>query len=271
MTTGEKIYECRKKAGMTQEELADRLGVSRQSVSKWEADAAFPETEKILALCKLFGVSADELLFGTEHVESEVGGAPAQASEGQKSDEDDGKGVTWGVIRHEGAYRFEYISKRRALGLPLVHIHFGFGMCRAHGIIALGNFASGFLSAGFFSAGFLSLGIFAVGLLVLGNFVLGCLAFGSVAAGILAFGGITIGVFAFGAIAVGNVAVGGLTVGRIALGDTAYGWLSVGLSSANGTHAFLIPDALTELKEFAETNFGEGLARFIYRIARMLE
>ena len=268
MTTGEKIYECRKREGMTQEDLAEKLGVSRQSVSKWEADAAFPETEKILMLCKLFNVSADELLFGAEHIASE--GTPLQTGKVQNAAEDDGKGVTWGVIRHEGSCLFEYISKRRALGLPLVHIHFGFGVCRAHGIIALGNFASGFLSAGFFSAGFLSVGLFAVGLIAFGNFILGCLAFGSVAAGILAFGGITVGVLAFGAIAVGNIAIGGLAVGRVALGDTAYGWLSVGLSSANGTHAFLIPDALADLKEFAEANFGEGLAKFVYRIASIL-
>ena len=261
MTTGEKIYECRKKAGMTQEELAEELGVSRQSVSKWEADAAFPETEKILVLCKLFGVSADELLFGTEHVATEVA---------QNTAENDGKGVTWGVIRHEGKREFEYISKRRALGLPLVHVHFGLGVCRAHGIIALGNFASGFISAGFFAAGFLSAGIFAVGLFVLGNFILGCLAFGSVAAGILAFGGITVGVFSFGAVAVGNFAIGGLAVGRVALGDVSYGWLSVGITSANGTHTFLMPDALTQLGDFAEANFGEGIARFIYHIASIL-
>lgn len=263
MTTGEKIYECRKRAGMTQEELAERLGVSRQSVSKWEADAAFPETEKILVLCKLFNISADELLFGTEHSESEEN-AP------QNIEESDGKGVTWGVIRHEGAYRFEYISRRRALGLPLVHVHFGLGMCRAHGIIALGNFSSGFISAGFFSAGFFSAGIFAVGLIAFGNFILGCLAFGSIVAGILAFGGISVGVFAFGAVAIGNFAFGGLAVGRVALGDAAYGWLSVGLSSANGTHAFLVPDSLAELKEFVDANFGKGLARFIYRIASIL-
>ncbi len=65
MTTGQKIYECRKRGGMTQEELADRLGVSRQAVSKWEQDAAFPETEKVLELCRLFHFSSDELLFGT--------------------------------------------------------------------------------------------------------------------------------------------------------------------------------------------------------------
>ena len=67
MTTGDKIFGYRKKAGFTQEELADRLGVSRQAVSKWEQDAAFPETDKVLELCKLFSVSGDELLFGREN------------------------------------------------------------------------------------------------------------------------------------------------------------------------------------------------------------
>lgn len=80
MTTGQKIYECRKRGGMTQEELADRLGVSRQAVSKWEQDAAFPETEKVLELCRLFHLSSDELLFGTpEEAEAVPPTEPAEA------------------------------------------------------------------------------------------------------------------------------------------------------------------------------------------------
>ncbi len=76
MTTGERIFEYRKKAGFTQEEIAERLGVSRQAVSKWEQDAAFPETDKVLELCKLFSVSADELLFGREN--ASVPSAPTE-------------------------------------------------------------------------------------------------------------------------------------------------------------------------------------------------
>ena len=62
MTTGQKIAMERKELNLTQEGLADRLGVSRQAVSRWEVDAAFPETEKLLALSKLFGCSIDYLL-----------------------------------------------------------------------------------------------------------------------------------------------------------------------------------------------------------------
>lgn len=62
MKLSEKITELRKSGGMTQEELAAICGVSRQSISKWEADIALPETEKLLLLGKTFHVSMDVLL-----------------------------------------------------------------------------------------------------------------------------------------------------------------------------------------------------------------
>lgn len=62
MTTGEKLQKLRKDHNYTQEELADIMNVSRQSVSKWESDAAFPETEKLLALSKLYHCTIDYLL-----------------------------------------------------------------------------------------------------------------------------------------------------------------------------------------------------------------
>ena len=62
MKLSEKIVELRKASGMTQEELASRCNVSRQSISKWEADIALPETEKLLLLGELFHVSMDILL-----------------------------------------------------------------------------------------------------------------------------------------------------------------------------------------------------------------
>ena len=62
MKLSEKIMELRKANRMTQEELASICNVSRQSISKWEADIALPETEKILILGKTFGVSMDILL-----------------------------------------------------------------------------------------------------------------------------------------------------------------------------------------------------------------
>lgn len=62
MTTGEKIYELRKKSRITQEEFAEKLEVSRQAVSKWESDTAYPETDKLIKIAELFGVSCDYLL-----------------------------------------------------------------------------------------------------------------------------------------------------------------------------------------------------------------
>ena len=62
MKIGEKIANLRALKGMSQEQLAESLDVSRQSVSKWEMDQAQPQIDKVLQLCELFGVSADQLL-----------------------------------------------------------------------------------------------------------------------------------------------------------------------------------------------------------------
>ena len=62
MKLSEKIIELRKNKGMTQEELAELCNVSRQSISKWEADIALPELDKLLILSGTFGVSLDVLV-----------------------------------------------------------------------------------------------------------------------------------------------------------------------------------------------------------------
>ena len=62
MILADKIIDLRKKAGWSQEELAEKLGVSRQSVSKWEGAQSIPDMNKILQLSELFGVSTDYLL-----------------------------------------------------------------------------------------------------------------------------------------------------------------------------------------------------------------
>lgn len=63
-TLGETIREYRSRCKMTQEFVAESLGVSRQAVSKWESGASDPSTSNLFALAKLFGVSAEELLKG---------------------------------------------------------------------------------------------------------------------------------------------------------------------------------------------------------------
>lgn len=68
---GENLAKYRKKAGYSQEELADKLGVSRQAVSKWERGEASPDTENLIALSRLYGVTLDELV-NKEPSESET-------------------------------------------------------------------------------------------------------------------------------------------------------------------------------------------------------
>lgn len=62
MILADKIIELRKKAGLSQEELAEKMGVSRQSVSKWEGALSIPDLDKILLISEIFGVSTDYLL-----------------------------------------------------------------------------------------------------------------------------------------------------------------------------------------------------------------
>ena len=62
MALPEKLYTLRKKSGLSQEQLAEALNVSRQAISKWEGGSAMPESDKLLALSNFFGVSRDYLL-----------------------------------------------------------------------------------------------------------------------------------------------------------------------------------------------------------------
>ena len=70
MTLGEHIAQLRAARGLSQEDLADALGVSRQSVSKWETDASVPELEKLLRLSDCFGVTLDQLVTGEQSAAS---------------------------------------------------------------------------------------------------------------------------------------------------------------------------------------------------------
>ncbi len=76
MTLGEKIREARKKAGLTQEQLAEKLMISRPAITKWEIDRGLPDIENLKALSKLLNVSLDQLL-------------------------DDGSGIDLNVIKEE--------------------------------------------------------------------------------------------------------------------------------------------------------------------------
>lgn len=66
MEFNNKLYELRKQKGLSQEELANRLNVSRQTISKWEVGESTPDMEKLVAISDLFEVSLDELVKGEE-------------------------------------------------------------------------------------------------------------------------------------------------------------------------------------------------------------
>ena len=66
MTFGERLYELRKNKNISQEELAELLDVSRQTISKWENDKAYPEMTRLFFISEYFDVSLDYLIRGTE-------------------------------------------------------------------------------------------------------------------------------------------------------------------------------------------------------------
>ena len=80
MEWNERIAAARKAAGLTQEALGEKLGVSRQAVSKWESGQAVPDLDTVAKLCLALGFSADYLLFGRETAPAES--APAEPAPG---------------------------------------------------------------------------------------------------------------------------------------------------------------------------------------------
>ena len=82
MSLSEKIMNLRKKSGWSQEELAERLGISRQSVSKWETGDSIPDIDKIIRMSELWNVSTDYLLKEDAFVQEEM---PAQEAVGDQS------------------------------------------------------------------------------------------------------------------------------------------------------------------------------------------
>lgn len=226
MSFADKIVTLRRKKGWSQEQLALMLGVSRQSVSKWEAGISMPEISKILQLSELFLVSTDYLLKDTEedpYMDTLFTGNLNELNETQMRILDKLEKIEETKKEYEEIKEYEYISDRTLFGLPLIHIHFKwikgyrspyfFGLqlpgayadfnTKAKGILAIGNHASGLLGIGFVAKGLISVGLFSIGL-----FALGIMSLGLLALGIVVLGGVAAGVTAIGYIAIGISAVG---------------------------------------------------------------
>lgn len=245
----QRLYELRKRAGLSQEGLAELLGVSRQAVQKWETGSSRPDLDNLAALARYFNVSLDYLVTGQEaRPEPE----PAQTT----------------VINHYyGCFRYEYRSKRTLFGLPLVHIRFGRrGMGVAKGILAVGNFAVGVVALGGVSMGLISVGGLSLGLLFApGGWALGGFAVGGMALGLVALGGAAVGLFAMGGGAVGMYAVGGGAIAsQIAVGGSAHAPLAIGQTAA-GTLTFGL-DADPAAVENAIRAAASGAPRFLQNL-----
>ena len=71
MNVADRIQNLRKTKGISQEELADKIGVSRQAVSKWESEQSLPDIDKIIIMSEFFDVTTDYILKGIEPVKQE--------------------------------------------------------------------------------------------------------------------------------------------------------------------------------------------------------
>lgn len=72
MTFSERVKDYRKNKKISQEQLANMMGITRQSVSKWELGQAYPDTEKLIELSKLIGITVDELLKSSDKENTET-------------------------------------------------------------------------------------------------------------------------------------------------------------------------------------------------------
>lgn len=201
MTTGQKLYQLRREKGYSQEEVAEYLNVARQTVSKWESDITIPNIEQVKQICKLFNISLAK--FDDENRSEE--------NESNKN------------YHYNNYSNYEYKSKLSIFGIPLIHVHFGRGLTKATGIIAIGNIARGIFCLGGVSIGIISLGGVSLSIIGFGGLVLSLL---------IGFGGVVVSPFALGGIAIGYFAAGGLSVGVY-----AYGGLAIGSELAYGGYA----------------------------------
>ena len=155
MTFQERLITLRKQQGLSQEQLGYELGVTRQTVSKWELGVTTPEMDKLIQLNDFFHISIDELVGHT---------SPEPASKAPETDYAQTAREIHYVPYH---WHYEYKSRLSIFGLPLVHINIGRWFpgqkfCRARGVLAIGEFAFGLFAVGGCAIGIYSIGGLAV-------------------------------------------------------------------------------------------------------------
>lgn len=96
MSLGNRLLNLRKKSNLSQEEVAEKLNVSRQTISKWETDGSTPDFDKILPLCNLYGITPDELLMETKDKKEES--SPYEVEDENEKRIKRAKGISLGVL-----------------------------------------------------------------------------------------------------------------------------------------------------------------------------
>lgn len=244
MTFAEKLIELRKTKGWSQEELGEKLDVTRQTVSKWELGSTTPEMEKIVALSELFNITTDELIKGTTPEKVAI-----------FTEEQIPAGAEVYFVEKKRKFGFEYKSAKTWHGMPLVHVNLkgtakgvlAIGLA-AKGIFAIGLAALGVVSIGLAAFGFLAIGaVIALGIVAVSEISIGLIALGGMSIGVLSMGGMSVGWFSFGGFSVGKYAIGGGAVGDIAVGGSASGTIAVG-NTVDGEIALQIPVTEEEVR-----------------------
>lgn len=224
---------------MSQEAFGEKLGVSRQAVSKWETGQTVPDIEKVILISELCGVSTDYILKGEESPKADGFDNTAPSDSTRNSPDRGFSGIRQSL-------HYEHKSKRTLFGLPLVHVNIGLGAYRAKGIISIGMISTGLLSLGLLSIGILSLGMLSLGLIALGSFAFGGLSIGAISVGLMAIGGVAVGVLSMGGLSIGMYSWGGCAIGaKIAFGGYARGYIALG-DSAVGEYTWDIGNGYTQ-------------------------
>ena len=146
MTFGEKLTRLRKREGLSQEALAERLDVSRQAVSRWEQSTALPDAAKLLPCAKLFSVNVEWLLDDARNWEDQAQSAePAQETETRAAHGDRRWYIAGGIVTGAGALGlvvmgilsavFPAVVSEAPIGADWVHVYTGLaGFLKLHGV-----------------------------------------------------------------------------------------------------------------------------------------
>ena len=263
MTLGEKIYSLRVKNGLSQEAFGEKLGVSRQSVSKWETDQSVPELDKIVMISELFTVTTDYLLKesaaepasgqwkGTTAAEGSGqwnGASTAAGGPGQQNGASTAAGGSGQWTKASGAEQASDVwgessdteqDAHECRGRAVVKRGFSYeykskrswrGMPLVHVNIGFGRSAKGVIAIGLAAKGIVAIGLAGLGVITLAPVGIGLL----LSAGIVAIGGIALGDFAIGVVAMGAFCVGIFSMGALAVGQFSFGAIAIGQQVAVG-------------------------------------